>query len=100
MKIKNKFINDGQGVGVKGITRDYINKIQIPLPSIENQKLIIKEIKDELEIIEKNKLLISKSEEKINKKLNSIFFYVLPEAPKPVSPRTESSSSFVVTTIG
>ena len=71
-KINQQFIIDGRGLGVKGITRDYIKKIQIPVPPIEIQKTIIGKVKKDLSLISENKLMISRTEERINNKLNQI----------------------------
>jgi type I restriction enzyme M protein len=72
-KIKQQFIKNGQGIGVKGITRDYIKKIQIPVPPLEIQKKIIQDIKQDLKLINENKEMLKKIKEKINKKINLIW---------------------------
>ena len=72
-KIKKRFLEDGRGLGVKGITRDYIKKIKIPIPPIAVQKQIIKDAKQDLKFIDENKEMAIKLEKRISNKLNSIW---------------------------
>jgi len=44
--------NNSQGVGVRGVTREFVEKLKIPLPSLEIQKEIVFEIESYQKIID------------------------------------------------
>ena len=61
------------GSTYESINRDEILKIKIPNPNRENKNNIINQILEERKIIEGNKNLISKFEEKIKSKIDKIW---------------------------
>jgi restriction endonuclease S subunit len=61
------------GVGLVHITKRNLEKIKIPLPSINVQKQIMKKIEDEQVFIESVKKLIIVFEQKIKNKINSLW---------------------------
>ena len=71
--IADKIKNDGHGATVKGVTRDYVKDIQVPLPSINDQIVITKRIESEQQLVLANKQLISIFEQKIKDKINEVW---------------------------
>jgi len=65
LSIADKIEQDGNGVTVKGVTRDYVKKIKIPLPPLNEQKQIVAKIAKEQELVNANKELITIFEQKI-----------------------------------
>ena len=70
--LAERISKDAQGVGVRGVTRDYIEKLKIPLPPSEIQKQMVEEMGKEETIIEANKKLIGIMEQKISDVLSEI----------------------------
>jgi len=64
---------NAQGIGVRGVTRNFLAKIQIPLPSLETQKEIASKINEEKRLVDANKELISIFEEKIRQTINRVW---------------------------
>ncbi len=62
-----------EGVGIPMITVANINKINIPLPPLKEQKAIIAEIEAERELVEGNRQLIERFEKKIQAALARIW---------------------------
>jgi len=58
---------------VPGINRNNVYKLKISLPPKDSQHKILKIIKDEIEIIDKNKYLIKIFKKKLNEKINKIW---------------------------
>ncbi|MEI6216221.1 MAG: restriction endonuclease subunit S, partial [Actinomycetes bacterium] len=58
---------DAVGVGVTGVTRDYINKCMIPLPPISTQREIVRQIEQEKSQIQSAKALIETYEARTQK---------------------------------
>jgi len=58
---------------IPGINRNDVYKLKINLPPKESQNKILKIIKDEVEIIDKNKNLILNFQGKIKNKINNIW---------------------------
>jgi type I restriction enzyme M protein len=73
LSIADKIKNDGHGATVKGVTRDYVKEINIPLPTINEQKEITKRIESEQQLVTANKQLISIFEQKIIDKINEVW---------------------------
>lgn len=71
--ISDKIARDGHGATVKGVTRDYVKDILIPLPDLNVQEKIVEEIEQELKMIESNKKLISLFDNKIKIKINEVW---------------------------
>ncbi len=71
--ISDKIVNDGHGATVKGVTRDYVKEISIPLPTIEEQKTIVENIDFEMDLVASNKRLIEIFEQKIKDKINEVW---------------------------
>jgi type I restriction enzyme M protein len=63
----------GTGSTVKGVTRDFVKKLQLPVPSLKEQKTIVNKISDERKIIEGNKKLIEIYSKKIEDRINKIW---------------------------
>lgn len=62
---------------VPGINRNNVYKLKISLPPKDSQHKILKIIKDEIEIIDKNKYLIKIFKKKLNEKINKIWTHWL-----------------------
>lgn len=73
LSIADKIENDGHGATVKGVTRDYVKEIKIPLPSIEEQQTIVKAIEEEMQLVTANKRLIEIFEQKIKTKIGEVW---------------------------
>jgi len=58
---------------VPGINRNNVYKLKISLPPKDGQDKILKIVKDEIEIIDKNKYLIKIFKKKLNEKINKIW---------------------------
>lgn len=74
----NRFINNGKehmsGTGgLRRLTKDYVLNTQIAIPPLEIQKHIVDSINAEMKIIEQNKLLIEKFEQKISDKISEVW---------------------------
>lgn len=61
------------GIGVKGVTRDFVVKQKIPLPSLDIQQQIVTEIESEQRAIEECKKLIKKMQKKIEAKISEVW---------------------------
>tara|TARA_B100001057_G_scaffold451216_1_gene494021 strand:+ start:13 stop:2367 length:2355 start_codon:yes stop_codon:yes gene_type:complete len=68
----NKFYAIGEGK-FRMANLSFVKNLDIPLPSLEEQKKIIKSINEEREIINSNKKLITINEKRIQNKINSIW---------------------------
>jgi type I restriction enzyme M protein len=73
LSISDKIKNDGHGATVKGVTRDYVREIKVPLPSNDVQLEIISRIEQEQQLIFANKQLIAIFEQKIKDKINEVW---------------------------
>ena len=73
LSIADKIAVDGHGATVKGVTRDYVKAIQMPLPSIDEQKEIVKRIDEEQALVNDNKKLLQIFEQKIKDKINAVW---------------------------
>ena len=71
--IRNKFVDAGQGLTVQGITREFIRKQKICIPSIEVQNAIVKKINEEKNIINGNKELIKIYTQKIQDRISKVW---------------------------
>lgn len=73
LSIADKIENDGHGATVKGVTRDYVKEIKVPLPSLEEQQAIVKAIEEEMQLVDANKKLIQLFEAKIKRKIAEVW---------------------------
>lgn len=73
LSIADKIERDGHGATVKGVSRDYVKDIKIPLPSLEEQEIIVKAIEEEIQFVNSNKRLIVIFEQKIKDKINEVW---------------------------
>ncbi len=76
--LRSKLFNDKvlQGLGGAQLPRvswNYLSKIQVPLPSIQVQKQLVEEIEAEQQIVNSNKKLIEKMEQKIEAKISEVW---------------------------
>ena len=71
--IRNIFVDAGQGLGVKGVTREFIKEQKISIPSIDIQKEIVQKIEAERKVIEGNKKLIETYTQKIQDRINKVW---------------------------
>lgn len=71
--IDNARIYAQRAVNQASIKVSDLKKIEIPIPSIEEQQQIVEEINEEMVIIEQNKRLIEIFEQKINAKINEVW---------------------------
>lgn len=63
----------GQGIGVKGVTKEFIKNFEIPLPNIETQEAIVagNELIDS--IVDSNKKLVEIYQQKMASKINEVW---------------------------
>ncbi len=73
LSIADQIEKDGHGATVKGVTRDYVKSIKIPVPTISEQEKIVKKIKEELQLVTMNKRLIEIFEHKIKNKISEVW---------------------------
>ena len=73
LKNKEKNITGNKGAAFDSITKKDIESIQIPLPPLEVQEEIVKELEEEEKAIEECKKLIEIHQAKINAKIQSIW---------------------------
>lgn len=73
ISISDKIENDGHGATVKGVTRDYVKEIKIPLPTLQEQITIVKLIQEEQALVNSNKKLVTLFEQKIKDKINAVW---------------------------
>jgi type I restriction enzyme M protein len=71
--IRNQIEADGHGATVKGVTRNYVKDIEIPLPPLEIQQQIVAEIEGYQNEISELKDKISEREQKIKEKINEVW---------------------------
>lgn len=77
------FEESGQGLGVKGLTREFIKQINIPLPPLKIQKQIVSQIEEEQKLVEANKKLIEIFEGKIKAKIAEVWGEEAPSDAEP-----------------
>lgn len=73
LSMTDKIASDGHGATVKGVTRDYVKEIKIPLPELSEQLEIVKVIEEELQLVNTNKRLIEIFEQKIKDKIGEVW---------------------------
>ncbi len=74
----SKIFNDEAVKGIQGanlprISFEYFSSIIVPLPSLDEQQTIVKEIEEEMAIVASNKCLIEIFEQKIKDKINEVW---------------------------
>ena len=65
--ISDHLIDNCRGATIQGLTKDFINKLQIPLPPLSEQKRIVKILEGKLAAVEKAKKAAEGKLELINK---------------------------------
>ncbi len=65
--------SNGHGATVKGVTREFVKDLSIPLPPISEQESIVKAIDEEMQIVAQNKRLIQLFEAKIKNKIAAVW---------------------------
>jgi len=59
--------------GLQRIPRDFVSTFQIPIPSLEEQKAIVKAIEEEMQLVSSNKRIIEIFEQKIKTKISEVW---------------------------
>jgi restriction endonuclease S subunit len=72
-RIQEYIISLSERARQAGVSPKDLDKLDICLPSIETQEAILKEIKEEEELINHNKEIIARFERKMQEKLNFIW---------------------------
>ena len=70
--LKGKDNMTGTG-GLQRLTKNFVVDYPIHLPPLAVQKQIVEEVNEEMEIIEKNRLLIELFEQKIQDKISEVW---------------------------
>jgi type I restriction enzyme S subunit len=70
---KHDYLNDRIGVRQRNLSKGYIEKLLVPVPSVEIQNTIVDNIRFEYEIVIRNKELIKIFEAKIKSKIASVW---------------------------
>ena len=70
---QNIIANAQTGAARQAINYEQIKELQIPLPSLEEQKLIVQSIEEEMQLVFSNKKLIELFEQKIKNKINEVW---------------------------
>ncbi len=73
LSLSSKIENDGNGITVKGVDRNYVKSINIPKPPLETQNQIVTQIEKEQELVNANKQLIEIFEQKIKDKIAKVW---------------------------
>ena len=71
--IIQQIIDAGQGIGVRGVTRDFIKKLKIPLPPLNIQQKIVKEIERYQNEIQEARKIVAVNERNIMKKIDEVW---------------------------
>jgi len=71
--VKDQFEKSATGGVVRNLNSELVRKVEIPLPSIQIQKEIVKNIETEWQIIDMNNRLILNYEEKIKNSIEQIW---------------------------
>lgn len=71
LKIGKRFMTGS--AGQQRVSNDFVNNYKIPLPIVEEQKEIVKQIESEQELVNANKKLISIYEQKIRDKISEVW---------------------------
>jgi restriction endonuclease S subunit len=72
-KLANEIKSNAVGLGVKGVTRDFVSNLQIPLPPLEVQIHIVDKIESERKIIDSLREMVKTYEEKIKRVIDSVW---------------------------
>lgn len=72
-RLQDYFTNKILGTAMPYIRLNFLSDFPIPLPSLEKQKRIVKELEEKEKDIEKNKKMIKKYSDAIKAKLDSLF---------------------------
>ncbi len=68
-----KILSGKEGANISNISQERLKEIQIPLPSIQEQKEIVKTIEEEIQLVSANKRLIEIFEQKIKIKISEVW---------------------------
>ncbi|GBD95148.1 type I restriction modification DNA specificity domain protein [bacterium BMS3Bbin05] len=71
--VAERIQKNATGIGVVGVTRDFVIKQEIPLPDLETQTQIVAQIEKEQALVNANKELITLFEQKIKDKIASVW---------------------------
>jgi restriction endonuclease S subunit len=72
-KLANEIKSNAVGLGVKGVTRDFVSNLQIPLPPLEVQSCIVNKIESERKVIDSLREMVKTFEEKIKRVIDSVW---------------------------
>ncbi|MBS1732015.1 MAG: N-6 DNA methylase [Bacteroidetes bacterium] len=73
LSLSDKIERDGNGITVKGVNRDYVRALTIPLPPISIQHQIVSQIEKEQALVNANKQLIEIFEQKIKDRIAKVW---------------------------
>src|SRR5690606_25060337 len=73
LSISSKIENDGNGITVKGVDRNYVKSIKIPKPPLETQRQLVAQIEKEQELVNANKQLVQIFEQKIKDRIAKVW---------------------------
>lgn len=72
-KLAEQVKSSATGIGVVGVTRQFVSDLEIPLPPIETQRQIVNELEAEQKLIDANKKLIEIFQQKIRTKIAEVW---------------------------
>ena len=90
LSISSKIENDGNGITVKGVDRNYVKSIKIPKPPLETQRLIVSQIEKEQELVNANKQLIEIFEHKIKDRIAKVWGTSTSSAQEEITEENEA----------
>ena len=68
----------GQGANIRNLSQGILNKLKIPLPPFAMQRKIVAEIESEQALVDHNRELVTRLEQKIQSTLARIWGAVVP----------------------
>lgn len=72
-KLAEQVKSSATGIGVVGVTRQFVSDLEIPLPPIETQRQIVNELEAEQKLVDANKKLIEIFQQKIRTKIAEVW---------------------------
>ena len=90
LSISSKIENDGNGITVKGVDRNYVKSIKIPKPPLETQRLIVSQKEKEQELVNANKQLIEIFEQKIKDRIAKVWGTSTSSAQEEITEENEA----------
>lgn len=64
---------NAQGIGVRGVNRNFVSKLKIPLPALDVQKQIVEQLEKEQALVNANKELVAIFEQKIKDRIAKVW---------------------------